>query len=122
MKTSFVFPALLLAASLSPAIAGCVGSGSIQSCSDSSGNNYTVTRMGNQTIVHGYNASTGSTWNQTSTRVGDSTYTRGFDASGRSWNSTTRSSAGTVTQHGVDSDGNYFNNTYRTNDYPSDDD
>ena len=97
-----------------PAIAGasCVGSGSLQTCFDDSGNSYTVNRLGNQTIVSGYNSRTGNSWSQNSTHIGNSTYTNGIDADGNSWNSTSTRVGNTVIQSGTDSDGNSFSNSY----------
>lgn len=100
--------------------AACVGTETSQTCTDDSGNMYTVSRLGNQTIVQGSNAQTGNTWSQTSTHLGNSTYTSGFNADGDSWNSTSTRSGNTVIQSGTDSDGNPFTNTYY--DSPSDDD
>jgi hypothetical protein len=42
--------------------AACLGTGSFSTCTDASGNHYTVNRFGNQTMMNGYNASTGYTW------------------------------------------------------------
>jgi hypothetical protein len=42
------------------ASAGCIGSGSFQTCNDNSGNSYTINRFGNSTTMNGYNAQTGS--------------------------------------------------------------
>jgi hypothetical protein len=44
----------------SMANAVCVGSDVYQTCSDNSGNSYSVTRAGNHTSVNGYNSHTGS--------------------------------------------------------------
>jgi hypothetical protein len=44
--------------------AGCIGSGSFQTCNDDSGNSYTINRYGNSTTMNGYNAQTGSSWSQ----------------------------------------------------------
>ena len=92
--------------------AACVGTETSQTCTDDSGNMYTVSRLGNQTIVQGSNAQTGNTWSQTSTHLGDMTITNGRAADGDSWNSTSQRVGDMVIQSGIDSDGNSFNNTY----------
>lgn len=103
MKSIFL-AALALVTLAVPASAACYGSGSFSSCSDSSGNSYTINRMGNSTYMNGFNSNTGSTWSQNSRRMGNSTYTNGFDSQGRSWNSTT-SQFGT---YGTDTRGKSF--------------
>ncbi|WEX76654.1 hypothetical protein PYH37_004974 [Sinorhizobium numidicum] len=70
-----------------PAFALCVGTETLSSCTDASGNSYTVTRMGNTTFMDGTNARTGSDWSQTSTTIGNSTFHNGIDKDGNSWNS-----------------------------------
>ena len=109
MKKAILAAALMLPAT---AWAGCIGSASLQTCTDNSGNVYTVSRLGNQTIVQGSNANTGNTWSQTSTHLGDMTITNGRSADGDSWNSTSQRVGDMVIQNGIDSDGNSFNNTY----------
>ncbi len=71
-----------------PAFAMCVGTGNLSSCTDESGNSYTVQRMGNTTFMNGTNSSTGSNWSQQSTTVGNSTFHNGIDKDGDSWTST----------------------------------
>lgn len=71
-----------------PAFAMCVGSGNFQSCTDNSGNSYSVTRMGNITTMQGHNSETGSNWDQTSTTFGNTTFHNGTDKNGDSWSST----------------------------------
>jgi hypothetical protein len=39
--------------------AGCIGSGSFQTCNDDSGNSYTINRYGNSTTMNGYNGAEG---------------------------------------------------------------
>lgn len=103
---------VVLAAAPFLAQASCVGSDTMQTCMDSSGNNYTVTRMGNTTQVHGSNASTGNSWNQTSSTMGNTTITNGTAADGSSWNSTsTTLGGGFRSVHGTDSHGNSFSYT-----------
>ena len=95
---------ITMAASLvaAPTWAACFGSPNMYTCSDNSGNSYNVNRFGNTTTVNGYNAQTGSNWNQTSQHYGNTTYTQGQAANGNSWNSTTQSY------------GNGYSNTYGT--------
>ncbi|WP_211282968.1 hypothetical protein [Pantoea rwandensis] len=69
--------------------AACFGSDAYQTCTDDSGNTYQVQRYGNTTNVHGYNSSTGNSWNQNTTNYGNQTVTNGTAANGQSWNSTT---------------------------------
>ena len=101
--------------------AGCVGTEDFKSCTDASGNHYTVNKFGDQTIVNGSNYNTGNTWSQTSTHLGDMTITNGRAADGGSWNSTSQRVGDMVIQNGTDSDGNSFNNTYFDTDYDDDD-
>jgi hypothetical protein len=102
--------AALLGATLT-ANASCFGSGSMQTCTDSSGNSYNVQRYGNTTSVQGYNANTGSTWSQTSNTYGNTTSTYGSAANGNTWNSTTYSTPGMTQQYGTDSNGRSFQRT-----------
>ncbi|MNF01934.1 hypothetical protein [Ensifer canadensis] len=83
MKT--LIAALALSLIAAPAFALCIGSDTLQSCTDTSGNSYTINRMGNTTFMNGSNAETGSQWNQTSTTVGNSTFHNGTDKDGNSW-------------------------------------
>ncbi len=79
---------LALSLITAPAYAMCVGTSTFQSCSDDSGNNYSVTRMGNTTMMQGNNYRTGSNWNQTSTTMGRTTFHNGTDSNGDSWSTT----------------------------------
>ena len=97
---------LAIALPVVPASAACFGSGSFKSCSDSSGNNYTVNKFGNTTTVTGSNARTGSNWSQTTTTFGSNSYTNGTASNGRSWNQTTTPYG----SFGTDSSGNGFSN------------
>ena len=109
MISVFAVPFAALAFSAS-ASAACYGTGSFQNCYDSNtGNSYNVQRFGNTTRMNGYNAGTGSTWNQTSQTFGNTTYHRGTAANGNSWNSTQRQIGGTTYYSGTDSRGNSFN-------------
>lgn len=100
-----VFIAAACAALISGAAsAACVGTESFKTCTDASGNSYTVSRAGNTTMMNGFNSQTGSSWSQNSLRTGNSTFTYGQDADGNSWNATSNA-FGT---YGTDSDGNSF--------------
>ena len=112
---------VLLSMSALYANAECFGTGNFKSCTDASGNHYTINKFGNQTIVNGSNYNTGNTWIQTSTHLGDMTITNGRAADGDSWNSTSQRVGDMVIQNGIDSDGNSFNNTYFDTDYDDDD-
>jgi hypothetical protein len=96
---------------VSSASAGCIGSGAFKSCTDNSGNSYTISKFGNSTMVNGYNSKTGSNWSQNSMRSGNTTFTTGNDADGNSWNSTTMRSGTQSYTFGTDSDGNSFSST-----------
>ncbi|WP_255440856.1 hypothetical protein [Caenimonas sedimenti] len=102
--------AALLTASMG-AQASCFGSGSFQTCTDSSGNNYNVQRYGNTTNVQGYNPSAGSNWNQSSQTYGNTTFHNGTAANGISWNGTTQTYGNTQFSNGTDSRGNSYNRT-----------
>ena len=100
--------------------AACVGTGTYKSCTDASGNHYTVNKFGDQTIVNGSNSNTGTRWSQTSTQMGDMTITNGRAADGKTWHSTSQRVGDMVIQNGTDSDGNFFNNTHFDTDYDDD--
>lgn len=106
-KTAFAI--LGLVATLS-ASASCIGSGSFQTCTDSSGNTYHVNRFGNTTMMNGYSAN-GTTWNQTSQQLGNTTYHNGNAANGNSWNGSTSSYGNTQVHRGVNSQGQYYQRT-----------
>src|SRR4051812_4196421 len=91
--------------------AGCVGSGSFQTCNDASGNSYTVNRFGNTTTMNGHNAQTGSSWSQNSNTFGNTTTHSGTASNGNSWNSTETRTGNTRSIHGTDSQGNSFSKT-----------
>jgi hypothetical protein len=113
MKTARIL-ALVLGAAFATGLAHaeCYGTGTVQTCYDAqSGNSYTVTRIGQQTDVQGYNAQTGSNWSQTSTHIGNSTLTNGLDSQGRSWNETTTRVGSTIIQDGTNANGQPFSNT-----------
>lgn len=77
---------ILIAAFSASAYANCFGSPTMQTCTDNNGNSYQVNRFGNTTTVHGYNAQTGSSWNETANTYGNNTYINGTAANGASWN------------------------------------
>jgi hypothetical protein len=81
------FAALMgvFAITTSSAFAACVGTGTFSTCTDDSGNSYSVQRFGNMTNVQGMGAN-GQTWNQSSQTVGNQTFTNGTAANGNSWN------------------------------------
>jgi hypothetical protein len=91
----------------SPVRATCIGSDTFSTCSDNSGNQYTVRRFGNSTYLNGSNAETGSTWSQTSRTLGNTTYHNGV-TNGNPWNMTDQRFENTRTYSGTDSQGNNF--------------
>jgi len=97
--------AILFAAS--PVFANCVGSSSFYTCNDSSGNSYTVNRMGNMTNMQGYNSQTGSQWSQSSQTFGNTTLQSG-QTNGQSWNQTIQTGPLGTTYSGSDSRGRSF--------------
>ncbi len=102
--------AALLACSIT-AQATCVGSGAFQTCSDNSGNNYSVQRYGNTTTVQGHNAQTGNSWNQSSQTIGNTTIHNGTAANGNSWSGTSQSLGGTTFHNGTNSQGQTYQKT-----------
>lgn len=107
-----ILSALLLTAAVS-AHAACIGSGAFQSCTDSSGNSYTVNRFGNTTMVQGSNPN-GSQWNQTSQTIGNTTFHNGQAANGQSWNGTTINSPNMQQHFGTDSQGRSYHKVCTT--------
>lgn len=104
MRAQIIIAVTLGLAIISPvsALADCFGGPQIETCTDASGNTYTVNRFGNMTTVNGSNAQTGSQWNQTTTNYGNMTQTTGT-TNGAPWSET-------QTQYG-----NGFSNVYGTN-------
>lgn len=101
---------LIIAALIAPAAqAGCVGSGSMYSCTDSSGNSYNVRKYGNTTTVDGYNSN--GSWSSTSQKFGNTTYQSGTSIDGGSWNQTIRSNSYGTTIDGTNSRGKSYNRT-----------
>lgn len=96
---------------VSAADAACFGTGAFRSCTDDSGNSYTINRLGNSTYMNGHNARTGSTWNQNSNTFGNTTIHNGRDSSGNSWNVQENRFGNVRTWNGYDSRGNRVNRT-----------
>ncbi len=111
MKKLLAITAISAALAAPYSIAGCVGSGSFQTCTDDSGNSYSVQRIGNTTYTNGHNASTGSNWSQNSTTIGNTTFHNGRSADGDTWNGTSTRIGGSTFNSGTDSDGNFYNST-----------
>lgn len=107
MKTTLA--AVLLSASFG-AQAMCVGTDSFQSCTDNSGNSYTINRFGNTTMMQGSNPN-GSQWNQTSQTYGNTTYHNGTAANGNQWNGTTTNIGNMQMHQGTDSRGRNYQRT-----------
>ncbi len=105
--------ALALLALSTNLFANCVGSGSFQSCMDSSGNSYTVQRLGNTTLLNG-TAANGNTWSQTSQSMGNTTFHNGTAANGNSWNGTTQSIGNRQFYNGTDSRGRSYSGSCTT--------
>lgn len=104
--------ALILAFGLSSAAqAACFGTPGFQTCTDDSGNSYTVQRFGGSTYMEGRNSTTGSSWSQESHTFGNTTNVYGRDSSGRSWDNTIQTSPGMVQQYGRDASGRSFSRT-----------
>ncbi len=90
--------------------AGCYGTGSFRSCTDASGNHYTINQLGNTTLMQGYSSSTGNSWNQTTNRIGNSSFSHGHAADGSSWSSSSHNLGGGYRSiQGQDSRGHRFN-------------
>lgn len=102
MRTIALAIALTLVSGV--ASANCVGTDALRTCTDAYGNSYTTSRMGNYSVTNGYNARTGSTWNQNSYSVGNNTIINGQASNGQSWNATITPYG----MYGTDSRGNSF--------------
>src|SRR4051812_32851707 len=105
----FLFAAGFLAISGSGQ-AACYGRGSFQTCYDTSGNNYSVNRYGNQTQMNGYNTNTGSQWSQTTNTMGNTTYYNG-QTNGQQWNMIQQNYGGIQTYNGSNAAGQSFSYT-----------
>ena len=95
---------LIAIASPNIASAACYGSYGFSSCYDSSGNSYSVYRIGNSSYMSGFNTNTGSSWSQNSTTIGGSTYHSGISSNGNPWSMTQTGNS----IFGIDSSGNFF--------------
>ena len=91
--------------------AACFDTDSFSTCTDSSGNHYTVNRFGNQTMMNGYNAQTGSTWSQNSMTLGNMTMHNGV-TNGATWHETDMNYGnGFRSIYGTNSEGQSFSYT-----------
>ena len=110
MTTKMLLATLgLIGTMISGAEAACIGTDSLSTCYDSSGNSYTVQRFGNYTTMNGTNAYTGSSWSQDSVTMGDTTFHSGRAANGNSWNVELQRIGDSTFYSGRDSQGNYVN-------------
>lgn len=91
--------------------AQCFGPANMQTCTDNSGNTYNIQRFGNQTMMQGYNPSTGSNWNQNSTTIGNTTFHNGTAADGGSWNGTSTRIGNSTFYNGTNSKGQPYSAT-----------
>lgn len=108
MKKSWL--ALIVFLSTQPAFAdNCVGSANLYTCTDSSGNSYSVNKIGNSTYMNGSNARTGKQWSQNSSTFGNQTYMNGRNSEGKTWNQNITNFGSGTSYSGTDSDGNSFN-------------
>lgn len=110
-----VLSGLVLFAAVGSAHAACYGSTSYRSCTDTSGNSYTTRKLGNTSYTSGYNAQTGSSWNQSTRQTGNTSTTTGYDADGNAWSSSSRRTGNTTYTNGYDAKGNTFSGQIRTN-------
>lgn len=98
----------LVAYSIS-AQASCFGTGSLQTCTDNSGNTYTVNRMGNTTQVYG--SGPNGSWSQSSQTHGNTTFHNGTAVNGNPWQGTTQSIGNMQIHNGVNSQGQPYQKT-----------
>ncbi len=96
--------------------ASCYGSDSFRNCYDSSGNSYSIRKIGNRTYVDGSNPN-GSQWSQTYNTIGNTTYVDGTASNGNSWNETIRRIGNHTYYDGTDSNGNSFSKTCYRNSF-----
>lgn len=111
MKPSHILSIAVLALASNTVMASCYGTGTYQTCTDDSGNTYSVNRLGNNTYMEGRNPQTGSTWSQETYRSGNTSNTYGRDANGNSWSSSTYKNGNSTTTYGTDSNGRSFTRT-----------
>lgn len=81
---------LFIALPLSFALAGaahaqCYGPPNFQTCEDEFGNRFEISRIGNQTMVRGYDAYTGNNWRRQDYQLGSTTLSSGTTPWGESW-------------------------------------
>lgn len=105
MRKLLFVASLIFICGTSDTKAQCFGSDSFQTCTDDSGNSYTVNRFGNTTIMNGYSAGGGS-WSQNSHSFGDTTIHSGTASDGGSWSLTDQRFGSSRSIFGTDSDGN----------------
>ncbi len=109
MKLTQVAIAIVFLSAPVAASAACIGTDTLSTCTDDSGNTYTVTRMGGMTMVNGSNPD-GSDWSETSQTMGDTTITNG-QTNGRPWNMTQQDTGGMQTYSGTNAAGQPFFHT-----------
>jgi hypothetical protein len=102
--------ALVFIAFGASAEAACYGSGNVQVCLDSSGNEYIVNRLGNTTVVTGSNPTTGSQWDETVSRFGNTTVFQG-QSNGHPWDMMEHDYNGLRILNGTNSQGEPFSYT-----------
>ncbi|WP_143296305.1 hypothetical protein [Acetobacter okinawensis] len=89
--------------------ADCIGTSQFETCQDQNGNDYTVNRIGGQTIVNGRNERTGNSWQENSNTIGNQTIINGKSSNGSSWNENeTNIGGGNRVINGTDSSGYSF--------------
>lgn len=94
MKTLSIIAAIGVLALPVAASAMCVGSDTFESCTDDSGNSYTVNRLGGMTQIQGYNSNNGHTWSETEQNLGGGYHSySGVNAQGQYY-------SGTCSQYG----------------------
>ncbi len=89
--------------------AGCTGGSNFQTCTDNSGNSYSVSRHVNSTSMYGRNSQTGGSWSQNSQRLGNTTFHNGRSADGGMWSIQDTTLGSTRMINGRDSGGNSVN-------------
>ena len=109
MRRITLATSLALMMMVGTASAACIGSGSFQSCTDNSGNSYSVNRFGNSTFMNGTNSRTGSTWSQNSNTFGNTTMHSGRSSDGGNWNLTEQRMGSSRSITGTDSNGRSVN-------------
>ena len=109
MRWASLAAAIMVISFPGSAWADCVGTDTFATCTDDSGNTYTVNRMGGMTMVNGSNPD-GSTWSQTSQTMGDMTMTNG-ESNGQPWNMTQQNLGGMTTYSGTNVAGQPFFHT-----------